>query len=74
MISWSIDLPNSLKAFIDAQVIERGHCTPDECLIALIQADQDRPELRAMSLAGGMSPSTQPIDPSHLDELRARLQ
>lgn len=39
MISLSIDLPDSMKAFIDAQVIERCHRTPDECLIALIQAD-----------------------------------
>ena len=63
-----------MKAFIAAQVVEQGHRTPDEYLIALIQADQDRQQLRAMLLAGGMSPPTQPVDQSHLDALRARLR
>ena len=46
MSTMNISLPETLKSFVDDQVIARGYSTSSEYVRELIRKDQDRQRLR----------------------------
>jgi len=74
MTTMNISLPDSLKAFVDEQVDQRGYGTSSEYVRELIRRDQDRQRLRGLLLAGASSASTRPVDQVYFDGLRKRAQ
>jgi len=74
MSTMNISLPESLKAFVDEQVGQRGYGTSSEYLRELIRRDQDRTQLRGLLLAGAASEPTQPVDAAYFEALRAQVR
>ncbi|HVW50894.1 MAG TPA: type II toxin-antitoxin system ParD family antitoxin [Trinickia sp.] len=74
MTTMNISLPDSLKSFIDDQVIERGYGTSSEYVRELVRRDQQRQQLRALLLAGAASAPTAPADADYFDSLRGRVR
>jgi antitoxin ParD1/3/4 len=73
MSTMNISLPDSLKAFVDEQVSQRGYGTSSEYVRELIRRDQDRQRLRGLLLDGAMSAPNIQADDTYFDNLRARL-
>ncbi|MDW3684693.1 type II toxin-antitoxin system ParD family antitoxin [Cupriavidus sp. CV2] len=69
----NISLPETLKAFVDEQVNQRGYGTSSEYVRELIRKDQDRQHLRGLLLAGADSAPTAPVDSDYFEALRARV-
>lgn len=69
----NISLPDSLKAFVEEQVVRRGYGTSSEYVRELIRKDQDRATLRALILQGAESPPAEPADDAYFDRLHARV-
>lgn len=74
MSTMNISLPDSLKAFVDEQVNQRGYGTSSEYVRELIRKDQDRVQLRELLLAGAASAPGSPADASYFEGLRARVR
>lgn len=74
MSTMNISLPDTLKAFVDEQVNQRGYGTSSEYVRELIRKDQDRQHLRGLLLAGAGSAPTAPVDSDYFDALRARVR
>lgn len=74
MSTMNISLPESMKAFVDEQVGQRGYGTSSEYLRELIRRDQDRVQLRGLLLAGAVSEASAPADAACFDALRAQLR
>ncbi|MCB1907668.1 MAG: type II toxin-antitoxin system ParD family antitoxin [Rhodocyclaceae bacterium] len=74
MGTMNISLPDSLKAFVDEQVSERGYGTSSEYVRELIRKDQDRQHLRTLLLAGAASEPTAPTDASYFEGLRDHVR
>ena len=74
MSTMNISLPDSLKAFVDAQVNERGYGTSSEYVRELIRKDQDRQHVRGLLLDGATSAGTTPADDAYFNALRARTR
>jgi antitoxin ParD1/3/4 len=74
MGTMNISLPDSLRAFVDEQVTERGYGTSSEYVRELIRQDQDRLRLRSLLLEGAESPLGRPADVSHFAGLRKRAR
>ncbi|MBC6962070.1 MAG: type II toxin-antitoxin system ParD family antitoxin [Nitrosomonas sp.] len=74
MSTMNISLPETLKAFVDEQVSQRGYGTSSEYVRELIRKDQDRQQLRGLMLAGAASAPTAPADSNYFDSLRARVR
>jgi antitoxin ParD1/3/4 len=74
MSTMNISLPDSLKAFVDEQVSQRGYGTSSEYVRELIRRDQDRLQLRNLLLAGASSAPTAPADESYFEGLRERVR
>lgn len=70
----NISLPDSLKAFIDEQVSQRGYGTSSEYVRELIRRDQDRLQLRGLLLAGAASAPTAPLSEAYFEDLRAKAR
>ena len=66
----NISLPETLKAFVDEQVSQRGYGTSSEYVRELIRRDQDRLQLRGLLLAGASSAATAPADRAYFEGLR----
>jgi antitoxin ParD1/3/4 len=66
-------LPETLKTFVDTQVIQRGYGTSSEYVRELIRKDQDRLELREKLLIGAGSAPTLPVSGKYFDDLRDRV-
>lgn len=73
MTTMTISLPESLKAFVDEQVGQRGYGSSSEYVRALILREKDRVKLRHLLVAGAASPPTAPADPAYFAGLRARV-
>ncbi len=56
----NISLPDTLKAFVDEQVNQRGYGTSSEYVRELIRKDRDRQQFHSLLLAGGASAPTTP--------------
>lgn len=74
MGTMNISLPDTLKAFVDEQVAQRGYGTSSEYLRELIRRDQDRVQLKELLLAGAASAPGSPADASYFEGLRARVR
>ncbi|MEY4732270.1 MAG: hypothetical protein RLZZ464_336 [Pseudomonadota bacterium] len=70
----NISLPETLKTFVDTQVIQRGYGTSSEYVRELIRKDQDRLQLREKLLIGASTASTAPADGAYFDHLRDRVR
>jgi antitoxin ParD1/3/4 len=70
MSTMNISLPDSLKAFVDEQVSDRGYGTSSEYVRELIRKDQDQQHLRGLLLTGAASESAAPVDDAYFDKLR----
>ena len=68
----NISLPDSLKAFVDEQVRQRG--TSSEYVRELIRRDQERLQLRNLLLAGASSAPTAPVNETYFEGLRERAR
>lgn len=74
MGTMNISLPDSLRAFVDEQVAERGYSTSSEYVRELIRKDQERQHLRALLVAGASSTPAEPADGAYFDALRGRVR
>lgn len=74
MGTMNISLPESLKAFVEEQVSERGYGTTSEYVRELIRNDQDRWRLRNLLLDGAASAPSEPADAAYFDGLRNRVR
>ena len=74
MSTMNISLPDSLKAFVDEQVGQRGYGTSSEYVRELIRRDQDRLRLRNLLLAGAESAPAAPVNEAYFDGLRERVR
>ncbi len=74
MSTMNISLPDSLKAFVDEQVAQRGYGTSSEYVRELIRRDQDRLQLRGLLLAGAASAPRAPVNESYFEGLRERVR
>jgi antitoxin ParD1/3/4 len=74
MGTMNISLPESLKDFVDEQVVDRGYGTSSEYVRALIRADQERQSLRKLLLEGAVSPTVATIDEAYVRGLRKRAR
>ncbi|MFN7643247.1 MAG: type II toxin-antitoxin system ParD family antitoxin [Burkholderiales bacterium] len=74
MSTMNISLPDSLKAFVDEQVSQRGFGTSSEYVRELIRRDQDRLQLRQLMLAGASSRPTAPVNEAYFEALRERVR
>lgn len=74
MSTMNISLPDSLKAFVDEQVSERGYGTSSEYVRELIRKDQDRQRLRGVLLAGAATAPASPADAAYFEGLRDRVR
>ena len=74
MSTMNISLPESLKEFVDAQVVQRGYGTSSEYVRQLIRRDQERSRLRDLLLVGATSKPGSAIGPEYFDSLRKRIR
>jgi len=74
MSTMNISLPDSLKAFVDEQVSQRGYGTSSEYMRELIRKDQDRLHLRGLLLAGAASARAAPANSAYFEGLRDRAR
>ena len=70
----NISLPDSLKAFVDEQVTQRGYGTSSEYVRELIRKDADRLHLRGLLLEGAGAAPGAPADGAYFDALRKRAR
>lgn len=73
MGTMNISLPDSLKAFVEEQVAEKGYGTSSEYVRELIRKDQDRQHLRNVLLEGAQSAPAGPADAEYFNALRDRI-
>ena len=74
MSTMNISLPDTLKAFVDEQVTQRGYSTSSEYVRELIRRDQDRLQLRGLLLAGAASAPGVAVSGAYFDGLRDRVR
>ncbi len=74
MGTMNISLPDSLKAFVDEQVSERGYGTSSEYVRELIRDDRERLRLRGLLLDGAESAPSAPADSAYFGALRTRVR
>lgn len=74
MGTMNISLPDSMRAFVDKQVSERGYGTSSEYVRELIRRDQDRQHLRELLLEGAASAPTAPVDADYFEGLRKQIR
>jgi antitoxin ParD1/3/4 len=74
MSTMNISLPETLKSFVDGQVVERGYGSSSEYVRELIRKDQDRQNLRGLLLVGAAPRPGKVADANYFDALRSRVQ
>ncbi len=73
MTTMNISLPETLRLFVDEQVVDRGYGTSSEYIRELIRKDQDRQHLRRLLLEGASSPPAAEAGPAYFNSLRDRV-
>jgi antitoxin ParD1/3/4 len=73
MSTMNISLPDSLRVFVDQQVLEAGYGTSSEYVRELIRRDQEPLRLRALLLEGARSPVSGEADTAYFAGLRAGI-
>jgi antitoxin ParD1/3/4 len=74
MATMNVSLPDALKAFVEAQVGERGYGTSSEFVRELIRHEQARTELRALITDGMASGPGSELDDDYFATLRGRTR
>lgn len=74
MATMNISLPDSLKAFIDDEVADKGFGTSSEYIRSLVRKEQQVERLRALLLEGRNSGPGQPVDDAYFERLRQRAR
>lgn len=74
MATMNVSLPDALKAFVEAQVGERGYGTSSEFVRDLIRHEQSRIELRALIADGMASGPGSELDDDYFGTLRGRIR
>lgn len=74
MSTMNISLPETLKSFVEEQVVQRGYGTGSEYVRELIRKDQDRLQLRGLLLAGAATAPAAPADGAYFEALRGRVR
>ena len=77
MTTMNISLPDSMKAFVDAQIQERSYGTSSEYIRDLIRGDQIRQaeqRLASLMLEGLESGPASPVDEAYWDGKREALK
>ena len=77
MTTMNISLPDSMKAFVDAQIQERSYGTSSEYIRDLIRGDQIRQaeqRLASLMLEGLESGPAIPVDEAYWDGKREALK
>lgn len=74
MGTMNVSLPESLRVFVEEQVLRLGYGTTSEYVRALIRKDQERERLRGLLLAGAASPPAAPADADYFDGLRKSIR
>ena len=77
MTTMNISLPDAMKAFVDAQIKERGYGTSSEYIRDLIRGDQIRQaeqRLASLMLEGLESGPAIPVDEAYWDGKREALK
>lgn len=74
MSTMNVSLPESLKSFVDEQVIVRGYGTSSEYVRDLIRKDADRQQLRGLLMEGAGSAAAPPAGAAYFDALRKRVR
>ena len=74
MSTMNVSLPETLKSFVDRQVVAGGYSTSSEYVRELIRKEQDRQQLRNLLVAGAGSRLGLPADENYFDGLRARVR
>ncbi|MDB5687310.1 MAG: hypothetical protein JWR77_1899 [Rhizorhabdus sp.] len=74
MSTMNISLPDTLKSFVDEQVVGRGYGTSSEYVRELIRRDRDRQHLRGLLMTGASSAATAPADETYFANLRTRAR
>lgn len=69
----NISLPDTLKDFVDTQVVVRGFGTSNGYVRELIRRDEDRVRLREWLLPGAASQPGEPVAAGYFEALRARV-
>ena len=72
MSTMNISLPDSLKAFVDEQVSQRGFGTSSEYVRELIRKDLDRRQLHNLLSDGANSETTRAVTPAYFERLRKK--
>ena len=73
MSTMNISLPDTLTAFVDEQVSQRGFGTSSEYVHELIRRDQEIRQLQGLLLEGASSEATQAVTPAYFDRLRGTV-
>lgn len=74
MATMNVSLPDSLKRFVEAQVVERHYGTSSEFIRDLVRREEERTQLRALLVDGlGSGPGSE-MDESYFEQLRDRIR
>ncbi|MCV0414889.1 MAG: type II toxin-antitoxin system ParD family antitoxin [Brevundimonas sp.] len=74
MATMTLSLPDSLKAFIDAQVADRGLAADSDYILALVEHEQQKQRVRDMLIEGRDSGPGQPVDAAYFEQMRERIR
>jgi antitoxin ParD1/3/4 len=74
MTTMNISLPESMKAFVDDQVADRGFGRISEYVRELIRKDQDGQNLRVLLAEGERRKGAIVADAAYFDGLRRRIR
>ena len=77
MATLNISLPDTMKAFVEAEVAEGGYNTTSEYFRALVRQAQDqkaRAQLEALLLEGLSSGEATPMTPEDWEDIRREVR
>lgn len=74
MATMNISLPDTMKSFIDDQVLDQGFGTSSEYIRALVRQEQQKARLREMLLEGKNSGPGEVADAAYFERLRERIR
>ena len=74
MATMTLSLPDSLKAFIDAQVADQDLAADSDYILALVEHQQQKQRVRDMLIEGRDSGPGQPVDAAYFERVRERIR